>query len=228
MAPPDHNGPFVQDDRGPGLLRRMFGGGTYDPAAPHQHTEASTSEMHDRAPRRGANPTPVAPSSGFPSTGRRVTVGSILTWILRRLGVRLTLAAFAGILVLIGSLGDDGSSAVDETGRGLQELRDSFTDGDYSAQDPAGDATTPAPNDSQRGTFRVTVDQVLLDHATFTDSRGIEYVWNVEEPLVYGSLALNAGEEVLVYWEDRGGTIYVVGVEGPRSTNVPERSTDVA
>ena len=118
MSAPHHNdGPFVKDSRGPGLLRRLLGGGTHDPSSPHNHSaDTSTSQMHDEPLSPTPRTTPVAepgpfgiPRAGAPTgsfggggiggSGGTITGGggtglAILKWLRPRYdehhGVKLT------------------------------------------------------------------------------------------------------------------------------------------
>lgn len=242
MTPPDNNGPFVQNSRGPGLLRRLLGGGSTDPSAPHSHTEATTSEMHDQAPRRGANPTPVAPSSPFGSprdarsrvdrtrearpapTRERGIVASVLMWLLRVFGWRLGLAAIAGILVLVGTIADSGTSQVDEVERSLQEIQENFDEGTFSAERPdVADPAAPVPPapqiDSGATAIPARVRSVDGDDVVLAVGGGEATLrWKVGSPAVRAALRANRGEEVSVSWETRGTEIHVIGVDGPNGS----------
>lgn len=142
-------------------------------------------------------------------------------WILRRMGVRLVIAAVAGILILIGSF-NDGTNEVDQVSRGLQEIQDDFAGGTFSAEDPATAEPMPAaPISAPRGSYRVTVDRQEAGSVVLSDPTGSTFTWEVATPELTGMLARNMGEEVLVYWEDRGGEIFVVGVSGPNGSIAP-------
>jgi hypothetical protein len=113
---------------------------------------------------------------------------------------------------------------LEQTSRDLQQIQEELRDADFGdgtfgeTTGEFGEPTDPAPAAADRGRFRGTVQEITGDRATLVGTNGQAHEWYARDPGVYGSLALNRGEEVLVYWELRGDSVHVVGVDGPRSS----------
>jgi hypothetical protein len=231
MPSPHHtDGPFVNDTRGPGLLRRLLGGGTNDPTSPHTHRESTTREVHRQPLRRAANPTPVAPMGspvGFPrslprsepdtqlpSGSGRPPVVRFVVWMFRH--PRIAVALVAGLLVLVGQA-SDAPSELEQRSQDLQAVQDAFDDGASQSPDVAmpGLATAPTTANELRG----TISQVTGDGVTFGFGPGNSegFTWKVATPQVRAALVRNLNQEVTVTWELRAADIYVIGVDGPNA-----------
>ncbi len=140
QSPQNNDGPFVSNSRGPGLLRRLLGGGSNDPTAPHGHLDPSTTSMHAQPLERAGQPTPVAPKQspfatagtdtfgGKPATKQRPLVLSIIVWLFKHPRIGITVVAL--LLVFIGQL-SDGPSKLEQQSQDLQQLRDDIADSDF-------------------------------------------------------------------------------------------------
>lgn len=215
MRDDQHTGPFIQNDNGGGLLRRLLRGGGADPAAPHAHTEPSTSQMHHVETRPTAPPDPFGgPRSPAPRPARtRATddVGtgggtSIVGMIFRTLGARgmifviIMLVAFGNGIV---------ASVLDE--RGIDTVDDSVGVEPVPALVPAP-APAPDAGAGARTSGQFTGVVLLADGGRVTlmdtaSGRSIDVI--VESPQTQVLLRESVGNEVDVTWSKRGTDLYV-------------------
>ena len=203
-SPDHHHGPFVQDSRGPGLLRRLLGGGATDPTAPHAHGDRSTSTMHVDPPATPPRPsarTTMAPYAKPAGPKPRPLGLRILGWLWRAFGIRFVIAAVALIAVGIGSL-RDGPDAVDD----LRQLNDRIEQRELER------APTPAPGGRDAGELRATVDTVEFDRIVLREADGTEHRWVMDSDQ-FGELIQLSGREVRARWRvEEAGTTFVSAV----------------
>lgn len=210
----DNRGPFVQNTGGPGLLRRLLGGGSNDPSAPHPYTERSTAEMHGREalepPRRSS---PLEPPRT--RTRERGLLLQLLSWLFRAFGWRIVIAGVVAVIALANAIGNGFDANQIQTV--TEDITTQF-ESTPSVTDPA--VPTPVPEDLTASSFRATITSVR-DDTVVLDAGGTTFSWKVGSPGVYAALTRNIGEETLVNWELRDTEIYVVGVDGPNATMAP-------
>lgn len=235
---PRHQGPFVQNS-GPGLLRRLFGGGaSSDPTAPHAHDEPSTRSLH--APttgtdggRRGrasttARSVPTTASAGNgsqASTKRRPILVSTIAWLFRVFGWRIVIAAVAGLLVLIGTVFendarmDETTARLEQSQRDLEEITGSLGEindmtGTFSAE--GDDATSLEATAAGVRPRALLVERVAPGELYGEDVQLGKVVLLVERPEVQRALQQFVGERIIVHTQVASdGQSYAVGVTAP-------------
>ncbi len=236
---PRHQGPFVQDSSGPGLLRRLLGGGASpDPTAPHAHDEPSTRSVHvpttgTDGGRRGhgsntARSVTTTASSGSgrqASTKRRPILVSIIAWLFRVFGWRIVVAAFAGLLVLVGTVFENDArmdattSRLEQSQRELEEITGDLGEindmtGTFSSK---GDGTSSL--DAAAAGVRpraLLVERVAGGELFAEDVRLGKVVLRVERPEVQRALQQFVGERIIVHMQVASdGQSYAVGVTAP-------------
>ncbi|MCW2920579.1 MAG: hypothetical protein JWL76_453 [Thermoleophilia bacterium] len=250
QIPHNNDGPFVQNSRGPGLLRRLLGGGANDPTAPHTHLDPSTTRMHQQPLRRTAHPTPVAPRSspfgiprvgaptGFPSSlpsspstqlpdgsPERGKVVATILWLVRHPRIAITLGAL--LLVFIGQWSDS-PSPEELRSQELQQLQDDAADGTYDVDVDVPDFVAPAPTDPGAdpasamgsGTEVGLITQVEGQNVTIAKGT-MAFTWKVASPELAAVLRQNLDQDAVVFWERRRGETWVTGVTGPGGTFAP-------
>ena len=240
----NHDGPFMQNSRGPGLLRRLLGGGSSDPTAPHTHNDLSTSDMHRRSLERTAQSTPVTPkSSPFGTIGtdtfngspadskRRPLLISIIVWLFGhpRIAIALIIAAVAGFNLVTTGATSRVSDAADGI-RSIDDLQSQIEEGTFSTEDldvpqAVTPSTAPTPVDptanmANLSSLDATVTKVTGNTVTLNVGAA-EFLWATGTPAVRSALVRNTGEEVTVYWGLENNEITVAGVVGPNATVRP-------
>lgn len=245
---PNHDGPFVQNSRGPGLLRRLLGGGSNDPTSPHSHPDLSTTQMHEQPLRPTTQASPTAPPSspfGIPRAGAgtdtfgggragasRPTIISIFAWLFRHPRIAVTLVAL--LLVFVGQF-SDGKTKLEQTSDDLQALQDDFANSDTSiappnvedpvfvAPEPTDPAAAPA---AQMGSGSEAGLITLVEGNEVTVAQGtMAFTWKITSPSVGAMLRRNLDQDAIVFWETRNGQTYVTGVSGAGGTLLPSQTT---